>query len=76
VVGWRGFMDAGRGCLLVEAYYTGLRASARGTLYAIDRDGELRWRQALDVRGVGRPVLGQNGTLFLVARGGVVQAWR
>ena len=73
---WRRFVNSVPGAMLIDADDTTLVTSVRGTLYAIDRKGELRWRQAIDARGLGRPVLGQNGTLFLVARGGVVQAWR
>jgi outer membrane protein assembly factor BamB len=73
---WRRGLDSAPGPLLVDADNTVLFVSTRGTLYAIDRDGELRWRQGLGVHGAGRPVLAANGTIYVVSRGGELQAWR
>jgi outer membrane protein assembly factor BamB len=73
---WRRGIDAQPGAILIDANDTALLVSSRGTLYAIDRDGNLRWRQALELRAAGRPVIGADGTLYLVGRGGQVQAWR
>jgi outer membrane protein assembly factor BamB len=73
---WRRGVDGAPGPMLIDADDTLLFVSARGTLYAIDRDGELRWRQGLDVRGAGRPVLAADGTIYVVAHGGQLEAWR
>jgi outer membrane protein assembly factor BamB len=73
---WRRGIDSPPGALLLDADDTALLVSARGTLYAIDRAGELRWRQTLGLRNTGRPVLAQDGVLIVVARSGVIQAWR
>jgi outer membrane protein assembly factor BamB len=73
---WRRGIDAAPGALLLDADDTALLVSARGTLYAIDRAGELRWRVTLGVRNAGRPVLAQDGTVVVVARSGVIQAWK
>jgi hypothetical protein len=46
-------------------------------LYAIDRSGDLRYREQLDLRGAApRPVLGRDGTIYVVSASGQVQAWR
>jgi outer membrane protein assembly factor BamB len=73
---WRRGIDAAPGAILLDADDTALLVSARGTLYAIDRAGELRWRATLGVRNAGRPVLAQNGMLIVVARSGMIQAWK
>jgi outer membrane protein assembly factor BamB len=73
---WRRGVDGQPGAMLLDADDTLLLGSSRGTLYAIDRDGAIRWRQSLELRSIGRPVLGADGTLFLVGRGGQAQAWR
>jgi outer membrane protein assembly factor BamB len=73
---WRRGIDSAPGPMLIDADDTLLFVSARGTLYAIDHKGDLRWRVGLDLRGAGRPVLGADGTLYLVSRGGQLQAFR
>ncbi len=73
---WRRGVDGPPGPMLVDADDTLLFVGPRGVLYAIDREGELRWRQALGVRGAGRPVLGSDGTIYVVSRGGRIEAWR
>lgn len=73
---WRRGLDGAPGPLLIDADDNVLFVSARGTLYAIDRDGDLRFRQALDLRSAGRPVLAADGTIYVVARGGEIEAWR
>jgi len=73
---WRRGIDSPGGAILIDADDTALVVSARGTLYAIDRSGELRWRRGLGVRDAGRPVLARDGTVYVVSRGGQIQALR
>jgi outer membrane protein assembly factor BamB len=73
---WRRGIDGRPGPLLLDADDTLLVVSARGTLHAIDRDGELRYRVMAGARGAGRPVLGPDGTVYLVSRDGRLQAFR
>lgn len=73
---WRRGLDSAPGPMLIDADDSVLFVSARGTLYAIDRGGDLRWRHGLGVHGAGRPVLGADGTVYVVSRGGQLQAWR
>jgi outer membrane protein assembly factor BamB len=71
---WRRGVDSWPGPLLVDADDTTLTVTVRGTLYAVDRHGEMRWRASLG--NFGKVVLGNDGTIFVAARGGVVEAWR
>jgi outer membrane protein assembly factor BamB len=73
---WRHGVDGPPGAMLIDAEDTLLFVGPRGVLYAIDRGGDLRWRQPLELRGVGRPVLAADGTIYVVARSGQVEAWR
>jgi len=73
---WRRGIDGQPGAMLLDADDKLLVVSSRGTLYAIDRAGDLRYRQRTELIGAGRPVLGGDGLLYLVGRGGRVEAWR
>lgn len=73
---WRRGIDSPPGPILIDADDTALLVSARGTLYAIDRAGEVRFRRNFEGRGAGRPVLGQGGTIFVTFRGGRIDAFR
>ncbi|MFI5308539.1 MAG: PQQ-binding-like beta-propeller repeat protein [Polyangiales bacterium] len=73
---WRRGVEGPPGPMLIDADDTLLFVGPRGVLYAIDRDGDLRYREQLDLRGAGRPVLGADGTIYVVSRAGQVQAWR
>jgi outer membrane protein assembly factor BamB len=73
---WRRGIDGPASPMLLAADDTALLVSAAGTLYAIDREGTLRWRVATEIRGGGRPVLAWDGTIYLVGRGGRIEAWR
>lgn len=73
---WRRGVDGRIGAVTLDADDTALFVTSRGSLYAIDQKGELRWRVDLGERGVGRPVLGADGTVYLVAAGGRIHAWR
>jgi outer membrane protein assembly factor BamB len=73
---WRRGVDSPPGPILIDADDTALLVSARGTLYAIDRKGELRFRHSLDARAGGRPVLGRDGTIYVTFRGGRIDAFR
>jgi len=73
---WRRGIDGSPSALLLDADDTVVLLSSRGTLYAIARDGSLLWRQRTELSMPGRPVLGADGTLYLVGRGGLLEAWR
>ena len=73
---WRRGIDSPSSPMLLAADDTTLLVSGAGTLYAIDHSGELRWRVATEMRAGGRPVMGADGTLYLVGRGGRIEAWR
>ena len=73
---WRRGIDGAPSSLLLDAEDTVGVVSSRGTLYAIGRDGALRWRQRTELAVPGRPVLAADGTLYLVGRAGVLEAWR
>lgn len=71
---WRRGIDSWPGPLVMDADDTALVLSVRGTLYAIDRRGELLWRKGLGT--FGKAVLGHDGTIYVALRSGVVEAWR
>jgi hypothetical protein len=73
---WRRGLDGRPGPILLDQNDTALFATSRGTLYAIDAAGELRWLLSADALRAGRPVLSRDGTLFIVFRGGLVAAYR
>lgn len=73
---WRRGLDGRPGPILVDRNDTALFATSRGTLYAIDAQGELRWLISADALRAGRPVLSNDGTLYIVFRGGLVAAYR
>jgi hypothetical protein len=73
---WRRGIDGAPSGLLIDADDTTLLISSRGTLYAIASDGSLLWRQRTELSGAGRPVLAADGTIYLVGRGGWIEAWR
>jgi hypothetical protein len=73
---WRRGLDGRPGPILLDQNDTALFATSRGTLYAIDAGGELRWLLSADALRAGRPVLGSDGTLFIVFRGGLIAAYR
>jgi outer membrane protein assembly factor BamB len=73
---WRRGVDSPPGPILIDADDTALLVSARGTLYAIDRAGEVRFRRNFDGRAPGRPVLGPGGTIYVTFRGGRIDAFR
>ena len=73
---WRRGLDGRPGPILLDRDDTALFATSRGTLYAIDASGELRWLTPADALRAGRPVLGHDGTLYIVFRGGLVAAYR
>jgi hypothetical protein len=69
-------VDGRPGPILVDRNDVALFATSRGTLYAIDAQGVLRWLIAADALRAGRPVLSNDGTLYVVFRGGLVAAYR
>jgi len=73
---WRLGVDGPPGSMLIDADDTLLFVGQHGGLYAIARDGELRYRAPTGLRGAGRPVLGADGSVYLVGRGGEIAAWR
>jgi outer membrane protein assembly factor BamB len=73
---WRRGLDGRPGPILLDQNDTALFATSRGTLYAIDAAGELRWLLPADALRAGRPVLSSEGTVFIVFRGGLVAAYR
>jgi outer membrane protein assembly factor BamB len=73
---WRRGLDGRPGPILLDQTDTALFATSRGTLYAIDAGGELRWLLSADALRAGRPVLGSDGTLYIVFRGGLIAAYR
>jgi outer membrane protein assembly factor BamB len=73
---WRRGVDGRPGQGLLDNENTLLFVTARGTLYAVAHDGELLFRRALGVRGAGRPVLGSDGTVYVVSHSGQIEAWR
>lgn len=73
---WRRGVDGRPGPILLDRDDTALFATSRGTLYAIDRGGELRWLLPAEALRAARPVLSRDGTLFIVSRGGLVAAYR
>jgi hypothetical protein len=73
---WRRGLDGRPGPILLDADDTALFATSRGTLYAIEASGELRWLTAADALRAARPVLGHDGTLYIVFRGGLIAAYR
>jgi len=73
---WRRGLDGRPGPILVDRNDTALFATSRGTLYAIDAGGELRWLLSADALRAGRPVLASDGTLIIVFRGGLIAAYR
>jgi outer membrane protein assembly factor BamB len=73
---WRRGIDGQPSAIALDRDDTALVVSSRGTLYAIDAAGELRWRVGTDVMQGGRPVLGGDGLLYLTGRGGRLEAWR
>ena len=73
---WRRGLDGEPGDVTLDVDDTALVVTDRGSLYALEADGALRYRLALRARDVGRPVLGGDGTIYLVTRSGWVQAWR
>ena len=60
----------------MDAEDTALLVSARGTLYAMDRKGELRYRRSLDSGATGRPVVGPDQTLYMTFRSGRIEAFK
>jgi outer membrane protein assembly factor BamB len=73
---WRRGLDGRPGPILLDRNDTALFATSRGTLYAIDSGGELRWLLSADALRAGRPVLSGDGTLLIVFRGGLIAAYR
>ena len=73
---WRRGIDGPPSAIALDRDDTALVLSSRGTLYAIDAAGELRWRVSTEVQSGGRPVLGGDGLVYLVGRGGRLEAWR
>lgn len=73
---WRRGIDGRPSALLLDADDTTLVLSVRGTLYAIDARGELRWRLGSGVHRGARPVLAADGTIYLVGRDGLMKAVR
>ncbi|MDD9938743.1 MAG: PQQ-binding-like beta-propeller repeat protein [Myxococcales bacterium] len=73
---WRRGIDGRPSAPLLDADDTLLVLSARGSLYAIDARGELLWRVRVGVHQGSRPVLGADGTIYLVGRDGLVKAVR
>lgn len=73
---WRRGLDGRPGPILLDNTDTALFATSRGTLYAIDAGGELRWLLPADALRAARPVLGRDGTLYVVFRGGLIAAYR
>jgi outer membrane protein assembly factor BamB len=73
---WRRGIDGRPSALLLDADDTTLVMSVRGTLYAIDAAGELRWRLGSGVHRGARPVLAADGTIYLVGRDGLMKAVR
>jgi hypothetical protein len=73
---WRRGIDGSPSAVSLDADDTAVVISSRGTLYAIARDGTLLWRQRTELSAPGRPVLGADGTIYLVGRGGRLEAWR
>jgi hypothetical protein len=73
---WRRGLDGRPSAMLLDRDDTALLVSARGTLYAIDREGALRWLTSSGAMRAPRPVLAADGTLYIIARGGYIAAWR
>jgi hypothetical protein len=73
---WRRGIDGSPSAFSLDADDTAVLVSSRGTLYAIARDGSLLSRQRTELSMPARPVLAADGTLYLVGRGGVLEAWR
>jgi outer membrane protein assembly factor BamB len=73
---WRRGIDGRPSALLIDRDDTALLVTARGTLYAIDREGTLRWLTSAGAVRAPRPVLGADGTLYILSRGGYIAAWR
>lgn len=73
---WRRGVDSPPGPIVIDAEDTALLVSARGTLYAMDRKGELRYRRSLDSGATGRPVVGPDQTLYMIFRSGRIEAFK
>ena len=73
---WRRGVDSPPGPITMDAEDTALLVSARGTLYAMDRKGELRYRRSLDSGATGRPVVGPDQTLYMTFRSGRIEAFK
>jgi outer membrane protein assembly factor BamB len=73
---WRRGIDGQPSAITLDRDDTAVVISSRGTLYAIDAAGELRWRVSTELLQGGRPVLGADGLVYLVGRGGRLEAWR
>jgi hypothetical protein len=73
---WRRGLDGRPSAISIDRDDTALLVTSRGTLYAIENNGELRWLLPTGAMRAGRPVLGADGTIYLVWRGGHVAAWR
>lgn len=47
-----------------------------GAMYAFEPDGSLRWRLPLASNSLASPVVGSDGTVYVVTQRGTIQAWR
>lgn len=73
---WRRGLDGRPSAIAIDVDDTALLVTSRGTLYAIEKNGELRWLMAVGAMRAGRPVLAADGTIYLVWRGGHIAAYR
>jgi len=74
---WRVTGEGGfPGALTLDAADMTLAVNDQGRLIAIDAEGEIAWRVALGGRTNAAPVVGPDGTIYVVTTRGEVQAWR
>ena len=73
---WRRGLDGQPGPVTLDANDVAIFVTTRGTLYALDHDGSLLWKQDVTARSAPRPVLGVGGTIYIATRSGTLMAWR
>ncbi|MDD9941331.1 MAG: PQQ-binding-like beta-propeller repeat protein [Myxococcales bacterium] len=69
-------LDGDPGPLLLAGGDVALLVTSVGTLYAVERDGRIRFRVPVQARGLPRPVLAADGTIYIASRDGRLSAWR
>jgi outer membrane protein assembly factor BamB len=63
------------GGVTIDAADRTLALTDAGTLLSVDADGRVLWRVPTQARSDAAPVLGRDGTVYIVTHRGTIQAW-